>query len=144
MKLSEVLDRFDFRTVAREDREGRSTVVLDFSPRPGKRDIDGDGSLRQMRGRIWVDEIDHQLVEAEVHNQGKIKIGWGLLASVGELKMRIRFRKVNGEAWLPIQEEVVLGGRALLFLKGFRMRITRTFGNYRRFDVDVEEAPAAS
>jgi hypothetical protein len=142
VKLSEVLDRYDFRSVARDTVDGRPTLVLEFTPRPGKRDIDGDGQLRKLAGRIWVDETDHQLARAEIHNLGSLKLGWGLLASVGELRLRIDFQKVNGEAWLPMQEETLVSGRALLFLKGFRIRITRSFGNYRRFAVEVEEQPA--
>ena len=68
VRLSQILERYDFRSVARETIDGRSALVLDFSARPGKRDLDGDSVLRRLTGRIWVDEEERQVVRAEFRN----------------------------------------------------------------------------
>ncbi len=138
VRLSAILERYDFRTLGREPVEGRPSVVLEFTPRPGNRDIDSDHVLRKLRGRVWVDEEEREVVRARVHNTGGIKIAWGLGASVKSLDFTLDFRKVGGEVWLPLRVETEATGRVLL-LKGFRTRSTTSYGNYQRFSVEAEE-----
>jgi hypothetical protein len=138
MRLSAILDRYDFQSVGREAIDARPSVVLDFGALPGRRRIDGDNVLRNLAGRIWVDEAEGEVVRAEARNTSAIKFALGLGASVSALTFRLEFRKVDDSVWLPLRAEVAVAGRALLF-KGFRTRITTTYGNYRRFRVDVDE-----
>src|SRR5262249_13722680 len=55
LQLSTILARYDFKTVGRQDQDGWPTLVLDWSARPGKRDIEGDAVLRNLAGRLFVD-----------------------------------------------------------------------------------------
>ncbi len=138
LRLSEIIARYDFRTVGREVVSGRPALVFDFLPRPGKRSIDGDAVLRRLTGRIFVDEAERVIVRAELHNLETIKLAWGLGASVSSVTSHLEFRKVDDTVWLPHEEETVAVGRMLLF-KGFRTRMRRTYSAFRHFDVDVEE-----
>jgi hypothetical protein len=138
MRLSAILDRYDFRSVGREPIDARASIVLDFGALPGRRSIDGDNVLRNLAGRIWVDEAEGEVVRAEARNTSTIKFALGLGASVATLAFRLEFRKVDDSVWLPSRIEATVAGRALLF-KGFRTRVTTTYGNYRRFRVDVDE-----
>jgi len=140
VRLSAILDRYDFRAIAREPLAGRPAIVLEFTPRPGARTIENDRLLRQVRGRIWVDESEQEIVRAELANIAPIKRGGGLGASVSSLSTRIEFRKVDDAVWLPAEEETVAAGRVLLFKK-FRRRFRQTYGAYRRFSVDSQESP---
>jgi hypothetical protein len=139
LRLSAILERFDFRAVDREVVEGRATVVLDFTARPGERDIKGDRVLRRLRGRLWVDEAEQEIVRAEIHNTEPIKVGLGIGASVSRVESRFEFRKVDGVAWLPWRVLTFATGRKLL-LKNFRTRLTLTYAGYRRFEVQSEES----
>jgi len=138
LRLSAILERYDFRTVGREAVDGRPAVVLEFTPRPGNRKLDSDHLLRKLSGRIWVDEEEREVVRARVHNTGGIKIALGLGASVSSLEFSLEFRKVGGELWLPLRIETEAAGRVLL-VKGFRTRATTSYGNYQRFWVESEE-----
>jgi hypothetical protein len=142
-RLLVILERFDFRTAGREDIGGRPAIVLDFVPQPGKRDIEGDAALRHLTGRIWVDEAEREIVRAEIRNREPIKLAWGLGATVSSLEIHTEFRKVDGAAWLPVRDETLVSGRILL-LKRFRARITRSYGNYRKFEIDVQETTPPS
>lgn len=139
LRLSSILDRFDFRSVGREAVEGRTAVVLDFAARPGERDIKGDRVLRRLSGRLWVDEAEQEIVRAEVHNTEPIKVALGVGASVSRVESRFDFRKVDGAAWMPWRVLTFAEGRKLL-LKSFRTRVTLTYGGFRRFDVQSEES----
>ena len=138
VRLSAILDRYDFRALGREAVDGRPSIVLDFGARPGRRTIEGDNVLRNLAGRIWVDEAEGEVVRAEARNTSSIRFALGLGASVSTLSFRLEFRKVDDSVWLPLRTEAAFAGRALLF-KGFRTRVTTTYGNYRRFRVDVDE-----
>jgi hypothetical protein len=127
--LSAILERFDFKAVAREPVDGRPAVVLDFAARVGDRDIKGDALLRRLTGRIWVDEADQAIVRAEMRNTEPIKIALGLGASVARFESRLHFRKVD-ELWLPSRSETLVEGRKLL-VKGFRTRLTVTYSGFR-------------
>ena len=82
-------------------------------------------------------------MRAEIRNREPIKLAWGLGAKVSRLEIRTDFRKIDGAAWLPVRDETLAEGRILL-LKGFRTRITRSYGNYRKFEVDVQETTPPS
>lgn len=141
VRLSAILDRYDFKAVGRERVAGRPAIVLEFTPRAGERKIENDRLLRQVRGRLWVDEAEREVVRAELANLAPLKLGWGLGASVSSLATRVEFRKVDDAVWLPAEDETTAAGRMLLFKK-FRTRLRRTYGGYRRFSVDSEEAPS--
>src|SRR5262245_31892178 len=93
VRLSLILERYDFHSVARETVDGRSALVLDFSPRPGKRGLDGDSVLRKLTGRIWVDEEERQVVRAHLRNTDAVKFALGLVASLSHLDATLEFRK---------------------------------------------------
>lgn len=137
--LSDVLARFEFRSVAREWLDGHAVIVLDFRARPGKRDLEGDNVMRQLAGRLWVDEHERAIVKAEFHNTGKIKFALGLGASLGQLESHAEFQRVD-DLWLPRRTETFVSGRFLVF-KGFRQRVIESYDNYRRFSVETVEDP---
>jgi hypothetical protein len=139
-ELSDILARYDFRSVAREIVDGRPAIVLDFTARPGKRDLQGDFALRQLAGRVWVDEEDRAVVRAEIHSTGKIKVALGLGASIGAVSITSEFVKVDEGIWLPRRVETLVEGRVLL-LKGIHERSSGVFSRYRRFTTESEERP---
>jgi hypothetical protein len=138
VRLSAVLERYDFRTVAREDLDGFPALVLEFQARPGKRDLEGDAVLRALAGRIWVDEAEVEVVRAEVRSTSDIKFALGIGASVTAVGLVLDFRKIEDGLWLPARVEATAEAR-LLLLKGFRGRSVSIFSRYRRFEAASEE-----
>lgn len=136
-RLSRILERYAFRSVARED----GLLVLEFAPRPGKRDLENDNVLRRVHGRLWVDEARGELVRARMHNEGAIKWALGLGAKVSSLTLSMEFAEV-GDVYLPRRIETEAAGRVLLF-KGFRKRQVQEYGNYQRFSVSLDETVAS-
>jgi hypothetical protein len=139
-ELSDILDRYEFRTVAREMVGGRSTIVMEFAARPGNRDLEGDFALRQLAGRVWMDEQDKAVVRAEVRSTGRIKVALGLGASISSVFVTSDFVKVEDGVWLPSRIQSQVDGRILL-VKGIRERNTGTFTRYRRFTTESTERP---
>jgi hypothetical protein len=138
VKLSEVLERYDFRTVDREDVDERPTLVFDFTPRPGERKLEGDRFLRVLSGRIWVDEAERELVRAEMRTTQGVGLLFGLGPSLETASVDMRFDRAEEGLWLPARLQAVAKGR-IMPLKGFRVRVTLLYGRYRRFETDTQE-----
>lgn len=138
VRLSQILERYDFRAVGRETIGGRPAIVLEFTALPGSRPLPRDDVLRNLAGRVWMDEAEREVVRAEVRNTASVRLFLGLGASVSLVSGTFEFRKVGDTLWLPARDETRADGRMFLF-KTFRKRIVHTYGNYRRFDVQADE-----
>jgi len=138
VRLSRILERYDFRFAGREELAGRCALVFEFSPRPGDFALDRDFLLKKLAGRLWVDEAERAVVRLDVRNTGGVKIALGLGASVSSASFRGEFERLEPGVWLPRLLQGGAQGRKLLFI-GFHVRETLAFGNYRRFDVSTDE-----
>ena len=137
VRLSSILERYDFRAVAREELDGRTALALEFAPRPGKRDLDHDGLLRQLTGRIWVDEAERQIVRAHLRNLEPVKFALGIGGKLSHVDLDLRFRKLEDGVWLPREIRGEFHGRKLF--SSFRVRNTQTYERYRVFEVQSDE-----
>lgn len=137
VRLSTILERYDFRAVAREDVDGRTAIALDFVPRPGKRPLANDSRLRQLAGRIWVDEAERQVVRAQLRNLEPVKFALGIGGKLSHLDLELRFRKLEDGVWLPREIRGDFQGRKLF--SSFHVRNTQSFERYRVFEVQSEE-----
>lgn len=138
VRLSRILERYDFKSVAREDVDGRASLVLDFAPRPGKRDLDSDNVLRRLAGRIWVDEADRQVARAHLRNTEPVSFALGIGGKLAALDLVMEFRRLPDGVWLPRETRGTFSGRKLF--KSFRIRHTTVYDRYRRFEVEAEES----
>ncbi len=140
LRISRVLERYDFAWAGRQDVAGRCALAFDVSARPGRFDLDRDALLRRLAGRLWVDEEDRAVVRLQVRNTGSLRVALGI-AAVSSLGLEAEFARMEDGVWLPRRVEARAEGRKLLFAS-FRVRTTTTYSNYRRFAVDVEERVA--
>ncbi len=145
LRLSTLLDSFDFKTVAREEREGRRTLVLDFEPRKkAESNAQGDRAAeavtRILIGRLHIDEADLRVARLEARNAPGQKASVATGVKVGTFELLMEYGAIDGQVWLPRKVVTLATGRAFLF-KTFRIRNTTTYSNYRRFRVETEERP---
>jgi hypothetical protein len=144
IRLSILLDKFEFKTVAREERAGRKTLVFDFSPLPSAKGSSSgrgaDAIARILTGRLHVDEGDRRVAKIDAHNVpgGKAKLSTGV--KLGTFELSMEFTAVEEHVWLPARVVTIATGRAFFF-KSFRVRQTTVYSNYRRFTVATEEKP---
>lgn len=138
VRLSRILERYDFTAAGREEADGRCTLVFDFVARPGDFDLERDALLRRLAGRLWVDEQEKAVSRLEARNTSGLRFALGLGAKVSSLVFRTEFARMEEGVWLPRRLEASAEGRKLL-VRGFRVRTATTFDNYRRFEVETEE-----
>jgi hypothetical protein len=137
-RLSQILERYDFRATGREALPSGPAIVLEFQPLSGKRPLDSDNVLRALAGRVLVDEADQAVAKAEIRNISGIKFALGLGASVKTLDMDLAFLRMSDGVWLPSRVSATAAGRMFVF-KSFRSRRTTTYSNWKRFAVETEE-----
>lgn len=136
---------YEFQVLRRELVAGRPTLVVSLEPR---RDVkprtDAGRYLVRMRGQVWINEADRQLVRGEMTVIRDITFGLGLLARL-HTGSQVVFRRtlVNGEIWLPAEATFKTAGRALLFRK-FDLQTTTYYSDYRKFDVSTSEQVVSS
>ena len=138
VRLSRILERYDFDRAGRETIEGRCGLVFDFAARRGEVDRDRDTLWRKLVGRLWVDEEERAVVRLEARNTSGLRFALGLGAAVSAVSFEMSFTRVERGVWLPRRLEAYAEGRRFPF-RSFRTRRTATYSNYRRFDVDTEE-----
>lgn len=138
VRLSQMLERYRFLAVTREELDGRCAIAFDFTAVPADFALERDALLRRLAGRLWVDEAEHALMRVEVRNTSRIKLALGAFASISSLQFRIEFTRQPDGVWLPRLVESHAVGRKFL-VSGFRVRTTTRYARYRRFEVEVQE-----
>jgi hypothetical protein len=138
VRLSRVLERYDFSATGREEMDGRCSLVFDFAARPGDFDLERDGLLRRLAGRLWVDEAEKAVARVLVRNTAGLRFALGVGATVSSLSFEAEFRRLEDGVWLPLAMATSAEGKKLLF-RGFHVRSTTTYHDYRRFEVHVQE-----
>jgi hypothetical protein len=138
--VADVFRIFEARMLGRERLAGRSVIVFSLTPRPGVESRSKPGKyFPSFAGRVWIDEIDHQVMKVVMESIDTINVGWGFLGRVHEGSVfTFERRKVNGEVWLPHLTRIEMKGRSLLFRK-FDLVATTEYSNYRKFSVSTRE-----
>jgi hypothetical protein len=143
IRLSLLLDSFDFKTLAREEREGRQTLVFAFEPRKGASKASSgrtEAVTRILHGTLRVDEADRRVARLDARTAEGEKAGVATGVKLSAFELQMEFKSVEDGVWLPARVVTVASGRAFLF-KTFRVRQTTLYSNYRKFRVDTEERP---
>jgi hypothetical protein len=134
--VEQVFRIYDIALASRETVDGRSTIVLNFHPRPQVVATGRSGKvLKALAGRAWIDEEDRQLVRVDAELVDNLSFGLGILARLqkGSRASLLR-RKINGEIWLPARARFSGSARLLLF-KGLRVDALSEYADYRKFSV---------
>ena len=73
--------------------------------------------LEKLRGRIWVDRSQAQLVKAEFETTADITVGLGVIGRVGSgSRMVYRRGRASDGTWLPVETRFEGSGRTLMLI----------------------------
>ena len=137
--IDEVFRMDDIVVEGREDLNGRSTVVMSFTPKPGYKPVTaGAKMIQKLAGRAWIDEQDRQLVRIEARLIDNLGVGPARLARLQKGAVSYFYRrKVNDEIWLPAEARFTGSAKALLF---FSMKVDALFqySDYKKFSVSTD------
>jgi len=131
--VADTADALDLVLDHRERVNGREVIVVTFTPRPGAQPESREGRLaRLFHGKIFVDELDAEVVRVEATAIDDITYGLGVVARVnrGATVTLVRER-VDADTWLPTSIRLSGDGRAML-LRKLRVDHLIEWFDYRR------------
>jgi len=98
---AEMLSRFQCAMVGRQIVRGRPTLVLDFKPADRNLPVRNlkDHFLKKAAGRLWIDENDWVVEQADLHLTGGVNIVGGLAASVHGLRYHLERERTPDGYW---------------------------------------------
>jgi hypothetical protein len=124
--------------------EGRPTIVISFTPRPGYKPVtEGGKVLQKLAGRAWIDEEDKQLARIEARLIDNLGVGPARVARLQKGATSYFYRrKVNDEIWLPVEARFT-GSAKILLLFGGGVDALFEYGDYKKFSVSTDETVTA-
>jgi hypothetical protein len=130
--LKEVPDALEYTLAGEETIHGRPAWILACEPRHGYRAKNLRARVfEKMRGRIWIDQEERELVRADVEMFDSVSVGWGVLGRIEKgTKFFLQRSRVGEGVWLPQAQTIRLSARMLLF-KTLRSETTTRYSDYR-------------
>jgi len=109
----DLLSRFDFTVVKREQINGRNTLIIDFKPANKKlpsRSLK-DRFINKTAGRVWVDEGDWMLAKIDFHLIDSVHVVGGLVGSVKAFNFHLDRCRTPDALWYTTDTNWHLEGR---------------------------------
>lgn len=129
--IQEFPEALDYKIVGEEAVHGRPALILDFSPRPGYRPSNMKARIfEKMRGRIWIDKADSEMVKTDAEMFDTVSIGLGVLAKIAKgTQFSLGRRKTSEGHWLMEWTRFRFDARFLF--KTIRQEQLTRFEDYR-------------
>ncbi len=111
----ELVNRYVWTLEGEEDVAGRPAMVLSFVPREGRLPVRKrmDYALNKAEGKIWIDSELFEVARVEFELKEKVRLWWGLIGTISDLRGRVERKPVSQQAWLPSRVQIYLKGRIL-------------------------------
>lgn len=134
--LKEVPEIFDLKLLGTERIDGREVYVLDAAPKPGFKARTKNGKFAsKMKGRIWIDASEFQLVKVDCETIEPMSFGWVLARLNKGAQIQFEQTRVNDEVWLPRRMRIRYEAKVVM-VKNMRGEVEHTLSNYRKFQSD--------
>jgi hypothetical protein len=135
---------YDLKLEGQATLNGRPAWVIDANP-TGRYDGKYANLLRNIKGKLWIDQQDYQWVKLDAVALNDIAFGFVMGRVSKGMKLDFEQTKVNGEVWLPRSFHFLASERFLF--KRLSMDEQLAFSDYRKFQADsriisIGEAPS--
>lgn len=131
--------RFEYAFESEEVVDGRRAYVLRFSARPEAAEPKevADRLLARLRGRLWVDAEEFELVKVESHLTTPLTVWGGLAATLTRIDLVVERSRLGPGLWMNRRMATYAEGRKLVSSLRTRMEVEQ--GGFR----EVPFRPAA-
>ena len=109
--IPNLVKRFQFTLVGREMLNGRPSLVVDFKPLNDHLPVNqfADNFINKAAGRVWIDEEDYAIAQAQLHLTEQVNVLGGIVGAVWKFNYRSPAcgrRKATGShgAWTGISK----------------------------------------
>jgi hypothetical protein len=130
--LKEFPEALDYKPAGEEMIDGRPALLLECSPRQGYQPKNMRAHIfEKMRGRLWIDKADSELVKADVEMFDTVNLGWGVLGRIEKgTRFFLKRKKVAEDTWFPEAETYKFGAR-LMLVKSIRNEVHTQYSDFR-------------
>ncbi|HTD67181.1 MAG TPA: hypothetical protein VK846_11690 [Candidatus Limnocylindria bacterium] len=132
LATQELVDRFEFKIKKREMIEGRPTLVVTFTARPGapEKTIE-DKVFAHVFGTLWVDEQEAEVTKLDASVRGPVPLGWfGAVGSLHQFQATMERSRMPDGVWVNRKSSFWIVARKLL--STMRSRTTEESSGFRR------------
>jgi len=132
--LEDVRSVLAFEPDRRDIFEGRSAIVVTFTPRQGAKATTRQGRLaKAFSGEVWIDEEAREVRYVEATTVETISYGWGILARLGKGTVATLEREpIGDDVWMLTSVRLTGKGRALMWLRRLTIDFEVEWFDYRR------------
>jgi hypothetical protein len=142
--VREILDAYTFSLIGDEVLNGRTTWVIDGTPRLGFEGKRRESKmLPKIKPRFWIDQQDYSWTKLRAEFTDTVSFGWVVARLHKGSQFEMQQVRVNDEVWLPQRVDVKLDARVAL-LKGIDENIHVTYKDYRKFRTETKISVAES
>ena len=139
--LKEFPDALECKKLGEEMIGSRRTLVLECEPRPGYKATNLRARMfEKVRGKIWLDTAEEQMVRVDAEVFEAVNIGWGMIGRVQKgTRFHLERRRLADGSWLPESQDIRLAVRILVFKTLAQEEITQ-YSGYRHKSAVVARA----
>lgn len=131
--FQEFPDALDYRLLGQELLDGRPTLHLAASPRPGYQAKNMRARVfEKMKGELWIDLATSELAKVDAEMFDTVSVGFGVLGKI-EKGTRFAMRRrvmTTDQQWFTEERTIRFSARVLL-LKSIRTESTSLLSDYR-------------
>lgn len=142
--LNEIADALDYKYIGEEPVGGRTAFVLACFPRVGYSPKNMRAKVfTRMKGKLWIDKADRELVRGEAEVFDTVNVGFGFLGRI-EKGTRFRMERVRlpDGVWMLDNQTIRFGARVLLVKyigNEFHMRYWNYRHKSRQFNAELQK-----
>jgi len=114
--VPDLVKRFQFTLVGREKLNGRPAFVVDFKPASDQLEVKSlaDNFINKTAGRIWVDEQDSAIAQAQLHLTEQVNVLGGVVGPVRKFTCAFTRLRTPEGYWFVRNMDWHLEGRVVV------------------------------
>jgi len=114
--IPNLVKRFQFTLVGRETINGRPSLVVDFKPASNNLPVNqfADNFINKAAGRVWIDEEDYAIAQAQVRLTKQVNVLGGLVGAVQKFNCDFTRARTPEGYWFARSMNWHLEGREVL------------------------------
>jgi hypothetical protein len=127
----DLISRYQFELLGKENVAGRSAYVLNFKPKSDKLPVKQitDRLINRLGGKVWIDARDFEIAKADINLVGEVTMWGGVLGAMKKFSFDIE-RTCVDEVWFNRVSNFELEGRK--FMDSTHVRVKSETSNFRR------------
>ncbi len=127
----ELIARYHFELLGKENVAGRAAYVLKFKPKSDKLPVKQitDRLINRLGGKVWIDTREFEIAKADIDLIGEVTMWGGVLGAMKKFSFDIERTRVD-DVWFNRVSNFEMEGRK--FLDSSHVRVKSETSNFRR------------